>query len=151
MEKTCTTCKQVKPLSEFNRNKCKVDGYQTLCKDCSKKRSRRYYSDNKEKHRNVVNARKNLQRRQVANKLMEIKSCGCVFCSEDDPICMDFHHLDPKTKNFEVGYAASLGLKWESVEAEIRKCVVVCANCHRKVHKGKLHPTESMLCKLNGS
>ena len=56
---------------------------------------------------------------------------GCSMCAENDFRCLDFHHLDPKEKAATVskmyGYAA------ETIMKEILKCVLLCANCHRKM------------------
>ena len=57
---------------------------------------------------------------------------GCLACKENDPCCLDFHHLEDK--NFSIGYAIAERFKWEKIENEIKKCVVLCSNCHRKLH-----------------
>jgi predicted HNH restriction endonuclease len=48
---------------------------------------------------------------------------------------MEFHHPDSFTKDFTISTRTS----WKVVERELRKCVLLCANCHREVHEG-LHP-----------
>ena len=57
---------------------------------------------------------------------------GCSVCDEKRAICLDFHHKDPKNKRFSLSDADTYGIK--SIEAEIAKCVLVCANCHRALH-----------------
>jgi hypothetical protein len=48
--KTCTECKETKPVSEFFRNKSNYDGFAYQCKPCLKKWSKKWHSENKEKH-----------------------------------------------------------------------------------------------------
>ena len=50
MEKECTRCKHVKPISEFNKNKSKKDGHNNLCRLCSNVNSKHYYDENKDEH-----------------------------------------------------------------------------------------------------
>lgn len=47
----------------------------------------------------------------------------------------DFHHQDPRQKDFEISSKAS----WEAIEPELRKCVLLCKTCHAETHAG-LHP-----------
>ena len=47
--KTCNTCKETKPYSEFSTKKESKDGYRHACKDCRKIESREWYSKNKER------------------------------------------------------------------------------------------------------
>ena len=61
----------------------------------------------------------------------------CVACGENNPVCIDFHHLDPSTKVMNVSKMATLRARSE-VLLEINKCVCLCANCHRKFHAGQL-------------
>jgi hypothetical protein len=56
----------------------------------------------------------------------------CLHCGEDDARCLDFHHRDPSTKLGVVSNMCVRGRK--AVLAEIEKCDVLCANCHRKIH-----------------
>lgn len=59
----------------------------------------------------------------------------CIFCGEDEPVCIDFHHLDPSIK--EDRLAKMVGeVSKERVLQEVAKCVCVCSNCHRKLHAG---------------
>lgn len=59
---------------------------------------------------------------------------GCSRCPERDASCLDFHHKDPNSKEASVSALARSGLPLEIVQAEIAKCEVLCANCHRKLH-----------------
>jgi hypothetical protein len=53
----------------------------------------------------------------------------CCDCGEPDPVVLDLDHR--RDKKFDI--AASLTYrKWEVILAEIEKCDVVCANCHRR-------------------
>ena len=60
------------------------------------------------------------------------KTLKCCRCSEDDVACLEFHHSDPETKENNVVRMISRSVK--SVIKELKKCVVVCANCHRRIH-----------------
>ena len=59
---------------------------------------------------------------------------ACEVCGENHPACLDFHHRDSKQKDFSVGNIKGHGWGRERVLQEINKCMVVCANCHRKIH-----------------
>jgi hypothetical protein len=47
----------------------------------------------------------------------------------------EFHHTDAKTKDFGISEDGILR-SWASIVAELAKCVLLCANCHREVHAG---------------
>src|SRR5882672_6570793 len=62
--------------------------------------------------------------------LDEKKSAPCADCGgRFPPECMDFDHLHGEVKLFEVGSGVSR--KRAILQAEIAKCELVCANCHR--------------------
>lgn len=61
------------------------------------------------------------------------KQLKCNRCTESDFRCLDFHHIDPSQKSFDVSYKASRGCGKELILSEIAKCEVVCSNCHRKL------------------
>lgn len=61
----------------------------------------------------------------------------CVDCGEDDIIVLDFEHQGDKM--FNISEAPSLGVGWKTLKAEIAKCEVRCANCHRrKTHRERM-------------
>jgi hypothetical protein len=63
----------------------------------------------------------------------------CMDCGESDPVCLDFHHRDPSIKSFEIARGVKCR-SLEAVQAEIAKCDVVCANCHRRRHAKEVIP-----------
>ncbi len=149
MLKTCCTCRANKSPSDFNRRARSKDGLQQICRECSAERSRLYYQTHTEGHRDVVRKRRAEKRRTFKQRVDEIRQrYGCRVCGESDVTCLDFHHLDPDTKDFDIAYAIAFEWSWEKVLAEIRKCVCLCASCHRKAHAGRFEVTEAMLCEV---
>lgn len=67
---------------------------------------------------------------------------SCEFCGEADPCCLDWHHMDPSQKEFTVSHMWSHSIRREVVEREIAKCILICANCHRRLHRGDVWQTE---------
>ena len=59
----------------------------------------------------------------------------CVDCGEDDICCLDFDHL--RNKRFKISRMLQSGHAWKTILPEIKKCVVRCANCHRKKTIGR--------------
>ena len=59
---------------------------------------------------------------------------ACVDCGEAHPATLDFHHVDPKEKERSLGDIGKYGWSRAKALAEIAKCVILCANCHRKRH-----------------
>lgn len=58
----------------------------------------------------------------------------CEICGEDRKCCLDFHHKDPSTKSYSVVHMAHNSFKLEDILAEVAKCSILCANCHRVEH-----------------
>lgn len=58
----------------------------------------------------------------------------CARCGENDQDCLDWHHIDPKTKKQRVYRFAADGYSIDRIMKEIDKCIVLCSNCHRKEH-----------------
>lgn len=98
----------------------------------------RYYQDNGFREKKLVASRFNRDRKKtrgrwIARKEKAIDMFGgkCSCCGYDKCIAaLDFHHIDPTEKNERVTFS----LKWEKVEQELKKCALLCANCHRELH-----------------
>lgn len=94
----------------------------------------RYHSDPDARERQIVASNTNRTRHREWLKTLKI-GLSCIRCGEDDPVCLDFHHREPDEKEFSISLASQQGWGRARVLAEIAKCDVLCANCHRKVHR----------------
>lgn len=75
------------------------------------------------------------RRRRLKKELVDAFGNQCARCEGlFPPECFDFHHTDPRTKEFPVDQQQIAGRAWEAVLREASKCVLLCANCHRTVH-----------------
>lgn len=130
--KICTLCKDEKELEFFNKNKSKKDGYNNICQVCSNARSKKYYTENTEHHKEVILVRKTKTIFENRGKIFEyFKSNPCVDCGNDNRIVLEFDHRDDVNKIGGVGEIVSKGCSWKKVKEEMDKCDVRCANCHR--------------------
>jgi len=128
-KKICTQCKVPKQLSEFPLRKDTACGYGSWCKECHSEFHKGYYKKHKKRYRENLQKRRKHIRELVAS--FKIK---CEFCPEDHPACLEFHHRDPAEKEDTI--AEAIQSKWgdSRIIAEIKKCIVLCSNCHRKLH-----------------
>ena len=132
MEKRCPKCRTPKDIEEFNKSTRRKDGRQPVCRECGRGYNQRYYRGNKEH----FTERQRLKRRTLRKMLGELKGRrGCKTCGEKHPACLDFHH--PKgNKESAVSLMVSDLRPKKVILAEVRKCLVLCSNCHRKLHFG---------------
>lgn len=90
------------------------------------------------KSERVVNYR---QRIKIA--LCAANQNKCLVCGiKDDVAIYDFHHLDPSTKDFGISSSNTTRSR-QAYADEAKKCIMVCANCHRKIEK-KLIPQDNL-------
>ena len=68
--KTCSKCKKIKPLSEFNKDKHQSGGYKYACRECTKKDFKAYYVKNEEamRERALQYRNNNLEKRKQYEK-----------------------------------------------------------------------------------
>jgi hypothetical protein len=101
-----------------------------------KEYSAKHYQKNTEQIKAAVKAGK----KRNADWWREYKAgFGCMACEENDPDCIDFHHVisDGKANRFDSAYSWVHSKDWAParIKDEIeRTCVPLCASCHRKVH-----------------
>lgn len=104
-------------------------------KDIEKRReaSRLHYKNNRSEQ--IVRVAKNSRRYRIRNRqyvLEYLLKNPCVDCGEKDPIVLDFDHVRGiKKSNISDMIDDPAGLK--TIQEEIDKCDVRCANCHRRI------------------
>lgn len=68
-------------------------------------------------------------------KLQAIKLLGgrCSICGYDKCVdALEFHHENPKEKEFKLGSGNTMS--WKDYRKEALKCILVCSNCHKEIH-----------------
>ena len=124
-------CKVPIEEQQFNKNKARKDGLNTICRECSKIRSKQYYKDNPTKQKREVRKRAVKILSENRQKLWDYYSeHPCVDCGESNPVVLELDHVSGCKKD---NIAVLIGgcYSWATIENEISKCEVRCANCHR--------------------
>src|SRR6516165_8935991 len=96
--KHCARCDQIKPLSEFNKGR-------TYCRSCQ--------SANAAARRNTI--------KRFLRKLKAITPC--IHCKLRDSRLLDFHHVNPDSKCFDLSRAARKRVCLATLKRELRKCI----------------------------
>ena len=128
--KRCSHCRLYKRFEGFAwRNK--ADGkLAPFCRVCQKEYNRKHYLANKELYiRRAEESNRKTRLERTKKLLAYLDQHPCLDCGEADPIVLEFDHL--RDKEFNIATALTCR-RWETVLAEIAKCEVVCANCHRR-------------------
>lgn len=133
MLKQCLRCNKNKRLNKFNfRNKQKGT-YNCWCKVCIKNYDKIRYAGFTKKDKTNKKTRQHIicvrNRQWVWNYL---KSHPCVDCKESDPIVLEFDHIKDKKNKKDLITNHTTNSSIFRLRKEISKCVVRCANCHRR-------------------
>jgi hypothetical protein len=107
-----------------------MEGTKRICADCLKEF---VFYRQKAMTGNFCSACVSKKRRHAIKlKAIEYKGGKCQNCGYNKCIAaMDFHHLDPKEKDFAISGNAG---RWEIIEKESDKCELLCKNCHAEHH-----------------
>lgn len=110
VSKVCTMCGRDKPLGEYYK---KGRWLHSACRECTNKESTEQ------------------QRRRKA-EAVAYKGGRCLRCGYAGSVAVfDFHHVEPDKKLFEIARMKKRSFGF--IKAELDKCVLLCANCHREL------------------
>lgn len=74
---------------------------------------------------------------RTKDRMIESLGGKCAICGYDKcKNVLSFHHLNPDEKEFGLGGIRGFSRSWHSIVSELRKCVLLCSNCHAEVHCG---------------
>jgi hypothetical protein len=120
----CLSCKR-KEEAEHRLRLRKDEEYKVKERESNRNRRAKYYKENIAK---------------IKNYLGDVKCSICGY-TDDCFAPFDFHHKDPSTKEFGIHKKIDIS-PFENWKAEVDKCMLVCSNCHRKIHSKRCNKHE---------
>ena len=85
-------------------------------------------------------------RKRRKEDILYVMGNHCQICGYNkSTTALEFHHLNPQEKDFTIGQI--LNKEWELMNKEIKKCALLCANCHREYHEGLI--TQQLISSYN--
>ena len=99
---------------------------------------RKWYAKPENKKKQIERAAKNYKkyRKEYVKFVNTYKAeHGCKHCGLKDSRCLVFHHRNPDEKEFNIAEGTRRLINKEKLFKEIKKCDVLCANCHRILHR----------------
>ena len=121
-KRRCISCNKQKKNKEFL-----FKG--RICQPCRKFEFAE--SNDMSEYRRNYHYRKNLKEKQFIFNYLSKKSC--VVCQTTDVMVLEFDHIQPSKKSFEISRALmNSKTTIAQLKKEIAKCQVLCSNCHKR-------------------
>jgi hypothetical protein len=130
--KQCAHCKEFKHLDEFAYSNRILKSRQKHCRACMSDFNKASYNKRKTEYRQ--NIYDNREKRRLDNRQFVwnyLSTHPCVDCGERDPRLLEFDHVRGNKKE-NISQLATGRYSFETIQKEISKCEVRCANCHRR-------------------
>jgi hypothetical protein len=127
MTKVCSKCGKRKKTTEFSFRNKKIGTRRAECKECFKPLVANHYKKNRKAYDDRGIARRQASRNWILNYLSSKK---CIDCDTSDIRVLEFDHTSDD-KDYNVATLVSQGYGLATLEKEVAKCDVVCANCHK--------------------
>ena len=87
----------------------------------------------------VIKAKTKINKDKYRQQWREYKATlSCVQCGETHPATFDFHHVVRSKDNRKVNKLLTNGNYKAALKEIEEKCIVLCSNCHRKLHDAEL-------------
>ena len=125
----CSRCNKDQIDEEFNFKKKSMGLRQRMCRSCTRKLIRNHYYKNRQYYLNKSQRRNKAIRDELRKYVLNnLNSHPCVDCGEKDPIVLEFDHQHSKLDTISnlIRYSK------RKIIVEMAKCVIRCANCHRR-------------------
>lgn len=133
VKKICSSCGEERDAEkEFSWKYRQLGIRQSRCKYCQAELGRLHYQKDKQAYKERTRIRKKQVLIENKNRLrIYLSNQCCVDCGEKDIRLLEFDHVrSDKTAN--ISRLLTQGRSWLIIEAEMAKCEIRCANCHRK-------------------
>lgn len=76
-------------------------------------------------------------RKRTKTRIIDSMGGKCCICGYSGcHSALALHHKDPSKKEFGFGGVRGNPKSWAKIVVELRKCVLLCNNCHAEVHDG---------------
>lgn len=76
-----------------------------------------------------------LWRKNTKIKMVQAMGGKCNICGYNKCMnALEFHHIDMNMKEISFGGARANPVAWNKIANELKKCILLCSNCHREVH-----------------
>ena len=129
--KNCNHCGLYLPDEAFNWRNRLLGIRHVTCRNCQKEYQQKWYEGHKDTHLANVQSRKVEARQEARQFVLEyLYSHPCSKCGETDPIVLEFDHI--RGKEEEIARLITNGASIDRLEKEMRRCQVLCSNCHRR-------------------
>lgn len=112
------------------RLEAEISRCEAVCVNCHRRRSARRSGSRRLGGAVGGSQARPLRERNLRHLFDRLRSSGCIDCGERDLVVLDFDHLGEKVAN--VSRMAHREWSLARIDAEIAKCEVRCANCHRR-------------------
>ena len=97
-----------------------------------------------QRHKDEVIARRKKRQLDIRDWFRRYKSTlYCMDCGISHPAVLQFHHRNRADKGFTIANVVSRATSIKQITNEIKKCDVLCVNCHAKRHWREIHETDS--------
>lgn len=74
-------------------------------------------------------------RKSTKQRIIDSMGGKCQICEYNKcQEALELHHINPDEKEFGLGKVVANPKSWEKIVNELRKCILLCSNCHREVH-----------------
>ena len=147
--KKCGTCGIEKPLNNFYKYKT---GLRSYCKECNLNNSKKFRANPNNKNKVLEYSRKQYKKPEtkakkyisyslrlikIKKQAVEYKGGKCSVCGYNKCLsALEFHHKNPLEKDIKLNSRGIDRRKaFEKLKAELDKCILLCANCHREIHE----------------
>lgn len=122
--RTCSKCgKRYRDYEQRN----------SFCRPCKRFYDREYHKTRTSYEKGRKQFLQEKRKRNIRLSVRRYKaSKGCAECSETDPIVLELDHRDRNDKTDHISQMITRGMALVRIMVEVKKCDVVCANCHRR-------------------
>lgn len=146
MKKICTGCKKEKVIEEFSWKIKKKNVRHAKCIECKREIDKAYYKSSN-KRKNKIRKRAIYSYEFLKLYVQRLKKFGCCKkCGDKRWYVLDFHHLHDKEDG--INYMLRKG-SINKIKNEIRKCILLCSNCHRELHHYERNGIQANLVEAN--